>query len=286
MNNRQARMFAVASTAIAALVFLVLTLDSHRQFPELTHSQNITPEVTHGKDVWHKYNCINCHTLFGEGAYYAPDLTKITQLRGRPYLQAYMRDPSKFYDEKIHRRLMPKQDLSEKEIDDLITFLDWVANVDNQGWPPRPILVSGSYVPGLDTVDAQQPSSAEENTAPRGTTPVDEQDDPRALGQHVFRTATPACNACHSTAPGADMAGPTLAGLPERAERIIGSADYTGEATDVEGYIREAIVAPSAHLIPGAMYSASGTSFMPEGYEQSLTAEQLDQLVAYLASLK
>ena len=72
MNNRQARIFAWGSTIAAAALFLGLTLDSHRQFPELTNAANITPEVTHGKDVWHKYNCINCHTLFGEGAYYAP----------------------------------------------------------------------------------------------------------------------------------------------------------------------------------------------------------------------
>ena len=65
-----------------------LTIDSHRQFPKLTNAEKITPAVSNGKDVWHKYNCINCHTLFGEGAYYAPDLTKITKHRGEQYLQA------------------------------------------------------------------------------------------------------------------------------------------------------------------------------------------------------
>jgi nitric oxide reductase subunit C len=283
MNNRQARMFAIASTGISVLVFLLLTLDSHRQFDELTNAENITPEVTHGKDVWHKYNCINCHTLFGEGAYYAPDLTKITQHRGEAYLQAYMRDPSKFYDEDKHRRLMPKQDLSEKEISDLIAFLDWVSKVDNQGWPPRPILVTGSFVPGADAVGA---ISAEEGDDPAAIRPVTSADDPRAQGEHVFRTATPACNACHSTAPGANMAGPTLAGLASRAADILASGNYQGEATDVEGYIRESIISPSAHLIPGEMYSANGTSFMPTGYETSLSADQLDHLVAYLATLK
>lgn len=79
MNTRQARIFAIAATGLSAVVFLGLTLDSHRQFGALTNAQNITPQVTHGKDVWHKYNCINCHTLFGEGANSAPDLTRITQ---------------------------------------------------------------------------------------------------------------------------------------------------------------------------------------------------------------
>ncbi|MGB3609047.1 MAG: c-type cytochrome [Cellvibrio sp.] len=283
MNNRQARMFAIASTGISVLVFLILTLDSHRQFDTLTNAENITPEVTHGKDVWHKYNCINCHTLFGEGAYYAPDLTKITQHRGEAYLQAYMRDPAKFYDENKHRRLMPKQNLSEKEISDLIQFLDWVSKVDNQGWPPRPILVTGSFIPGADSVAAVAAGSADN---PAGIRPVTDDDDPRAQGEHVFRSAIPACNACHSTAPGANMAGPTLAGLVTRAEAVLASGDYTGKATDVEGYIRESVIAPSAHLVPGDMYSANGTSFMPVGYEDSLTPEQLDHLIAYLATLK
>ncbi|HEX7025925.1 MAG TPA: cytochrome c, partial [Gammaproteobacteria bacterium] len=121
---------------------------------------------------------------------------------------------------------------------------------------------------------------------PPGVTPVTSDDDPRALGQNLFRTASPACNACHSTAPGANMAGPTLAGLATRAAKIISSSEYQGKATDAEGYIRESIVTPSAHLVEGAMYSAGGTSFMPTGYDQSLSSEQIDQLVAYLATLK
>lgn len=280
MNNRQARLFAIAATGVATLVFIGLTVDSHRQFPKLTNAENITAEVKHGMDVWHKYNCINCHTLFGEGAYYAPDLTKITQHRGEPYLKAYMRDPSKFYDEKIHRRLMPQQNLAEEEISDLIAFLDWVSKVDNQGWPPRPILVTGSFVPGADTGGGQR------DDLPAGARPVDADDDERALGEQVFRSAVPACNACHSIAPGANMAGPTLVGLATRAAEIVASPDYKGQASDARGYIRESIVAPSAHIIPGAMYSADGTSFMPTGYDKSLTDEQIDQLTAYLETLR
>lgn len=283
MNNRQARIFAIAGTGLSVLIFLGLTLHSHSKFDELTNAENITPQVTHGKNVWHKYNCINCHTLFGEGAYYAPDLTKITQHRGEAYLQAYMRDPSKFYDENKHRRLMPKQNLSEEEITDLIAFLDWVSKVDNQGWPPRPILVTGGFIPGSDSAGAV---ASGEGTAAAAIRPVTAADDPRAQGEHVFRTATPACNACHSTAPGANMAGPTLAGIASRAAEMVESDLYKGNAKNVEGYIRESIISPSNHLIPGDMYSANGASFMPTGYEETLTAEQLDNLVAYLATFK
>ncbi|HEY0845263.1 MAG TPA: cytochrome c [Noviherbaspirillum sp.] len=290
MNKRQTRLFSIVSTALAALAFLGLTIDSHRQFPTLTNAENITPAVRQGQDVWHKYNCINCHTLFGEGAYYAPDLTKITQHRGEPYLTAYMRDPSQFYDEQRHRRLMPKQNLSEEEIKNLIAFLDWVSKVDNQGWPPRPILVTGASIPGTDlsTERQAQPIGEPKEGAqvPPGARPLSGGENPIALGERLFRSATPACNACHSIAPGVNMAGPTLAGLGSRAEKIVASPDYKGKAKDALGYIRESITEPSAHLVPGPMYSANGMSFMPNSYGKALTPEQLDQIAAYLATLK
>lgn len=289
MNKRQARLFAIGSTLAAVLIFVGMTLDSHRQFDTLTHADKITPAVTRGKDVWHANNCINCHTVFGEGAYYAPDLTKITKHRGEAYLQAYLRDPSKFYDETKHRRLMPKQDLSEQDITDLIAFLDWVSNVDNQGWPPRPILVTGATLPGTDMGATQQKQVAGGGgvgEAPPGARPVSGAENPIALGEHVFRSATPACAACHSIAPGVNMAGPSLAGLTARTEKLFASGEYKGKSKDLADYIRESVIEPSAHVVPGPMYSANGTSFMPTTYAKDLTPAQLDQLTAYLSSLK
>ena len=286
MNKRQARLFAIGSTVVAALAFLGLTIDSHRQFPKLTNAQNITPAVTHGKNVWHKNNCINCHTLFGEGAYYAPDLTKIAQHRGAAYLQAYLKDPSKFYDEQRHRRLMPKQDMSDVEIADLVSFLDWVSKVDNQGWPPRPLLVTGAVIGPMGALPAGQVAAVAESARTPGSTPAVANKDPIALGEIVFKTSAPACVACHSLVPGVNMAGPSLAGLAARAEQTIGSADYKGQAKDAAAYLRESIVQPSAHVVAGAMYSASGVSFMPATYGKDLTPEQIAHLVAYLATFK
>ena len=72
----------MVGTLVSALIFLALTIDSHRQIPALTNAAAIDATVVAGKDVWHRNNCINCHTLLGEGAYYAPDLTQITTQRG------------------------------------------------------------------------------------------------------------------------------------------------------------------------------------------------------------
>ena len=271
MTKRHTRLFFVGGTLLFAAIFLGLTIDSHRQFDRLTNADRITPDVSAGKDVWHDKNCINCHTLLGEGAYYAPDLTKITQQRGEAYLRAFLRDPSQFYSERVHRRLMPNPDLSEDEITQVIAFLDWVANIDNQGWPPRPILVSGGQMAGVTAVA--------EPTAAASTDPV-------AMGEAVYRKAPPGCFACHSISAGVNLAGPSLAGIGARAEALVDSAGYTGQATDAAGYIRESIVAPHAHLVPGQMYAADGRSFMPDNYDRTLTAEQIEQLVAYLLTLR
>jgi nitric oxide reductase subunit C len=287
LNKRQSRVFAIACTAIATLVFLALTVDSHRKFPELTNAENITPEVSAGMDVWHANNCINCHTLFGEGAYYAPDLTKITQLRGEQYLAAYMRDPASFYDENLHRRLMPKQDLSDVDITNLIAFLEWVANVDNQGWPPRPILVTGSAIPGMAMSFEQRtgaPTGSEEAASQVRT--VSSGDSPVARGEVLFNSVTPTCSACHSIAPGQNMAGPSLAGVFARAEASVGSSEYSGSATDAAGHLKESILSPSVDIVPGGTYSANGASFMPNTYADSLTPDQIDALVSYLATLR
>lgn len=271
MTKRQTRAFFLGSTIVFSLVFLGLTLDSHRQFPALTHSDKITPDVIAGKHVWHRKDCINCHTLLGEGAYYAPDLTKIAQQRGTAYLQAFLAEPSRFYNEQRDRRLMPNLHLSPQEIDQLIAFLTWVGNIDDQGWPPRPILVSGTAIPGANVGGAA--------AAPAS-------DDPIAVGEALFRQSPPGCFACHSTSPGVNLVGPSLAGIAATAALRIKGADYHGKATDAAGYIHESIVDPSAHLAPGAAYSSNGVSLMPGGFDQALGAAKIDALVAYLMTLK
>jgi nitric oxide reductase subunit C len=271
MSKRQTRAFFVGSTGLFSLIFVALTIDSHRQFPTLTHADQITPEVVAGKHVWHRKDCINCHTLLGEGAYYAPDLTKIAQQRGAPYLRSFLADPSKFYSEERDRRLMPNLHLSAQEIDNVIAFLTWVGKIDNHGWPPRPILVSGATIPGTD-VGAPSAVSAS--------------NDPVAVGQAIFRQSPPGCFACHSIVPGVNLVGPSLAGLASRAATRVTAADYRGKATDPVTYIRESILAPSAYLVHGATFSSKGQSMMPPNFGETLQPAQVDALVAYLMTLK
>ena len=182
-----------------------------------------------------------------------------------------MKDPSKFYSEQRDGRIMPNLKLTDQEIDDVIAFLGWVSRIDTQGWPPRPILVKGSAVPGANI--GAGPAAAASS-------------DPAELGRVLFNGTPPGCAACHSIAPGVNIVGPTLAGISSTAAARIRAGDYHGQARDAASYIRESILNPNAHVLQGPTYSAGGRSLMPSDYGQTLKAEQVDQIVAYLLTLK
>lgn len=269
MTKQHTRMFFYVGTLLFSLIFIGMTIHSHTQFGELTNADKLTPQVVQGQHVWHANNCINCHTLMGEGAYYAPDLTKITQQRGPVYLRAFLQDPSRFYSEEKDRRIMPNPELTDQEIDQVIAFLDWVSNIDNQNWPPRPIRVTGGIQGAYGGEALPGPAS----------------DDPVALGQALFNGAG-GCVACHSTNPGVVLAGPSLAGIVDRAQEIMESPGYEGSADSPEAYIRESIVEPSVYLAEGERFGAGGVSLMPANYGETLTAKDIDDMVAFLATLR
>jgi nitric oxide reductase subunit C len=262
------RRFFFGGTLLFTLVFIGLTVHTHSTIAARTHADRIDEKVVSGLRVWGHYNCENCHTLLGEGAYYAPDLTEIVAQRGRTYLSAFLANPAAFYSEEQHGRLMPTLGLSEQEISDVLDFLAWVDGIDTNGWPPRPILVTGA--------------------APRAVAalaPAADAPDAVSRGQAVFN-GVGACASCHSLAPDVVMVGPSLAGVASRAAERIRAPGYAGRADSSEAYLRESLLAPNAYLVPGERFAAADRSFMPETYAQALTPAQIDDLVAWLATLR
>src|SRR5439155_15045745 len=120
MTKSTTRGFFFAGTFFFAALFILLTIHTHTTIAERTHEEGLTEPVRNGEHVWERYNCENCHTLLGEGAYYAPDLTQIVSQRGPAYLTQFLADPSKFYSETRDGRLMPTLGLSPDEIGDVI----------------------------------------------------------------------------------------------------------------------------------------------------------------------
>jgi len=59
------------------LLFLALTFDTMGEIPKRDNHENLTEEVARGKMLWEVNDCIGCHTLMGEGAYFAPELANV-----------------------------------------------------------------------------------------------------------------------------------------------------------------------------------------------------------------
>ncbi len=147
LSKSQARLFFVVTTAGFSAVFLGLTVDTLRQVPERSNEHLMTAEVVHGKEIWEDNNCMGCHTLLGEGAYYAPELTKVVERRGKEWLRLFLKDPQGMFP---GERKMVQYDLSEPEIEALIAFLEWNGNIDTNGFPrdpdmaPKPVVAAGA----------------------------------------------------------------------------------------------------------------------------------------------
>ena len=76
LTKRTAWWIFLVGTLSSLVLFLALTIDTHRQVKVLTNADSLSDEVVDGKRVWEKYNCNDCHTILGFGGYYAPDMTK------------------------------------------------------------------------------------------------------------------------------------------------------------------------------------------------------------------
>jgi len=124
-------------TLTAAIIFLFLSYDTLKKIPDQTKEENITASVIRGKNIWESNNCMGCHTLFGEGAYYAPELTKVYLRRSEDFIRIFLKDPIAMYPGK---RKMIKYNFSDGEIDDIIAYLKWCGEVDLNGFPIEPFL--------------------------------------------------------------------------------------------------------------------------------------------------
>jgi len=124
-------------------ILVALTAHSHYYIVNTsTDAKTLTDSVVRGKHVWEKNACINCHTILGEGAYFAPELGNVWLRYGgkddadgaRETLKDWMKaQPSGVEG----RRQMPQFNLTEKQLDDLVDFLRWTSTIKTQNWPPN-----------------------------------------------------------------------------------------------------------------------------------------------------
>ena len=101
-----------------------------------------------GKLASQTKNCMNCHTLLGNGAYYAPDLTKswldpawgpngsylgmTNSATKEEAMSKFLQNPSQY---PTHQRMMPNLGITEKEAMGLVAFLKHMSSIDTNGFP-------------------------------------------------------------------------------------------------------------------------------------------------------
>jgi len=138
LSKNQARTFFLGGTVLFFLIFCGLSWDTlSREVPKQTHDENITDAVVRGKELFDKNNCMGCHTILGEGAYYAPELTKVIDRKGAQYIKTVLMSKEPWQP---RGRKMVAYGMTEAQADDLVAFFEWIGKMDLNGFPPKPDL--------------------------------------------------------------------------------------------------------------------------------------------------
>lgn len=193
LSKSKAKAFFIWGTVICTGTFGVLTYDTIQKVPAQTNEQNLSESAIRGKHLWDRNNCMGCHTLLGEGAYYAPELTKVYERRGPQFIRAMLKDPYAMYP---GQRKMVKYDFTESEMDDLVAFFKWIGEMDLNGFPPKPNLAQVAVPSGEPGHDA---------TVADGT-----------ARPQVFNQM---CLACHRLGGEGGQVGPALDTVGDRYDR-------------------------------------------------------------------
>lgn len=198
LTKSAAKAFFLGGTALCSIAFILLTLDTLKQFPERSNQDQMSESVVRGHHIWNQNNCMGCHTLMGEGAYYAPELTKVSTRKSDAWLRTFLVDPQAMYP---GQRKMVKYDFfdasivgeeeADKNLTDILAFFEWVGNINTNGFPPEPDMAPQMPVAKLDN---------DMNPAPEYFTQI--------------------CAGCHAVGGVGGAVGPALDGVGSKFDKV------------------------------------------------------------------
>lgn len=143
MTKSMARNVFYGGSLFFIAIFGALSIHSHLYARNVsTDAAGLTESVAAGKFVWEKHACINCHSLLGEGAYFAPEVGNVMKrwavdddpVAATEALKAWMDAMPTGIE---GRRQMPNFNLSDEEYQNLADFLLWTGRINTQNWPPN-----------------------------------------------------------------------------------------------------------------------------------------------------
>ncbi len=156
------------------MVFFVIVVMGILSILSFIPSRNPAPEgVTYlnavavdGWKIEQNYDCMGCHTIVGNGAYFAPDLTKIYANHGPAWISAFLVIPSslpnqaaletylpqgttidEYYAEYAEAKkmvtdlggkpsMMPALVFTGEDRASLTAWLHYLSEINTNGWPP------------------------------------------------------------------------------------------------------------------------------------------------------
>ncbi|HRK41717.1 MAG: cytochrome c [Defluviimonas sp.] len=143
MTKSMARNIFYGGSLFFILIFIGLAWNSHRYIVTTsTDAATLTPSVAAGKHLWEKHACINCHSILGEGAYFAPELGNVMTRWGVQDDPVAAMESLKGWMDAMPtgiegRRQMPQFNLTDEDYRNLADFLLWTNKIRTQSWPPN-----------------------------------------------------------------------------------------------------------------------------------------------------
>lgn len=314
-------------TALLVLALMILIFIGLSAFSFVGSRSQVVPEtITYadahnavdGKRVFQAYNCMGCHTIVGNGAYFGPDLTNTYESAGPAWIAAFLpsaaswpteaalrvqlqhpnviaetgvSDLDAYYalfpgaKERVERRggrstFMPNLPFKAAEVQDVIAFLKYTSLMDTEGWPPKPKVNGLEHPLATKTLSLATATAAVAGAAtPPPTLPA--------------APSEPLATAADTAAHGKELAQQygCLACHATDSTRQVGPGwgGIYGTTTQLEGggtaliddaYLAESITDPDAQVVAGYPKGV-----MP-AYANVLSADEVDAIVAYIRSLE
>jgi len=314
-DETRKRRRAVIMFGLMIVVFMVLS-----GFSFLNSRGQVTPDqisyaghhADEGKRVFQAYNCMGCHTLVGNGAYFAPDLTKEYQETGPAWMAAFLPSAGgwpteaalklqlaneavaadagvstieEYYakfpgaKQRVERRggqssYMPNLPFRPGEVDQLIAYLKYTSAMNTEGWPPK-VLVKGDVGERLAKLHHSAGAVAPVAASATPAAGAETAAAPQTSAEHGEALVKDwGCLACHAT-DGKTLVGPGWGGVYGHEVKLADGSSVTAD----DAYLVRAIKDPNAQIVAGFQ------GVMPS-YASQLSDDDVDAIVAYLKTLE
>jgi len=132
LSKKQAKVFFMGGTAVVVLIFIGVTIYSLLKAQDQSHDENISAEVVRGKEIWEKNNCMGCHSILGEGAYYAPELTKVIDRRGEDFIKTILKLDTPWNP--TGQRQMVAYSMNDADAEAVVAYFKWIGEIDLNGF--------------------------------------------------------------------------------------------------------------------------------------------------------